>query len=68
MQFLFYLGIVYLYRKGYVREYTYNLYTLYNNRMIFFNLLPIYPLDGGRIVNLLLGKVINYNLSNKWNC
>ena len=33
--------------------------------MIFFNLLPIYPLDGGRIVNLLLGKIFNYNLSNK---
>ena len=33
--------------------------------MIFFNLLPIYPLDGGRIVNLLLGKVVSYNMSNK---
>lgn len=65
MQFLFYLVIVYLYRVGYVREYTYNLYTIYNNRMIFFNLLPIYPLDGGRIVNLLLGKVVSYNMGNK---
>lgn len=65
MQFLFYLVIVYIYREGYIREYTYNLYTIYNSRMIFFNLLPIYPLDGGRIVNLLLGKVVSYNMSNK---
>lgn len=65
MQFLFYLIVVYLYRVGYVREYTYNLYTIYNSSMIFFNLLPIYPLDGGRIVNLLLSKSVSYNMSNK---
>lgn len=65
MQYLFYLLIVCLYNNSYIREYTFDLYTLYNSSMIFFNLLPIYPLDGGRIVNLLLGKVVNYNLSNK---
>lgn len=65
VQYLFYLVIVYLYNNCYIREYTFNLYALYNSRMIFFNLLPIYPLDGGRIVNLLLGKVCSYNLSNK---
>ena len=33
--------------------------------MLYFNLLPIYPLDGSKILNLLLSKIINYNLSNK---
>ena len=65
IQYLFYLVIVYLYNKSLIREYVFNLYTIYNSRMIFFNLLPIYPLDGGRIVNLLLGKIISYDLSNK---
>lgn len=64
-EYLFYLVIFILYRYSLIREYTFNLYTLYNSKIIFFNLLPIYPLDGGRIVNLLLSKVFNYNLSNK---
>lgn len=65
MEYLFYLVIVYLYKESVIREYTFNLFRLYNSRIIFFNLLPIYPLDGGRIVNLLLNKIVNYNLSNK---
>lgn len=63
-QYLFYLLIVFLYQKGLIREYTYNLYTAYNNQMIFFNLLPIYPLDGGKIVNLILDKYLPYYKSN----
>ena len=27
--------------------------------------MPIYPLDGSKIINLLLSKFFNYNLSNK---
>lgn len=64
VQYLFYLVIVWLYKEGIIREYTYNLYTIYNNQMIFFNLLPIYPLDGGRIVNLILDKYLPYYRAN----
>ena len=64
MQYLFYLCIGYCYNKGIIREYTYNLYTLYNNQMIFFNLLPIYPLDGSKILNLILDKYFPYNKAN----
>lgn len=64
IQYLFYLIILYLYSKGLIREYTYNLYTIYNNQMIFFNLLPIYPLDGGKILNLLLYKYFSFNKAN----
>ena len=64
MQFLFYLGIVFLHKQGFIRDYTMNLYTLYNHQMIFFNLLPIYPLDGSKIINLLLSKFFNYYFSN----
>ena len=63
-QYLFYLVIKYLYSLSVIRLYTFNLYTHYNNQMIFFNLLPIYPLDGGKILNLLLSKYISYNKSN----
>lgn len=64
-QFIFYLIIVYLNHINIIRDYTLNIYTLYNNQIIFFNLMPIYPLDGAKIVNLLLSKFFNYNLSNK---
>ena len=64
-QYLFYLLISFLYTKSYIRDYVFNLYTLYNSRMIFFNLLPIYPLDGAKIIGLLFNKIFNYNLSNK---
>lgn len=64
-QFIFYLTIVYLNHINIIRDYTLNIYTLYNNQIIFFNLMPIYPLDGAKIVNLLLSKFFNYNLSNK---
>ena len=33
--------------------------------MLIFNLLPILPLDGGKILNLTLSKIISFNLSNK---
>ena len=64
VQYLFYLVIGLLYSNGVVREYTYNLYTLYSNQMIFFNLLPIYPLDGGKILNLILDKYLPYYRAN----
>lgn len=63
-QYGFYLVMGFCCQKGWIREYTMNLYTLYNSQMIFFNLLPIYPLDGGRILNLLLSKYLYYNLAN----
>lgn len=64
MQFLFYLLVVFFHHQGLVRDYTMNLFTLYNQQMIFFNLMPIYPLDGSKVVNLILSKYFSYRLSN----
>ena len=33
---------------------------VYHYALLFFNLLPIYPLDGGKIVNILCGYFFNY--------
>lgn len=38
---------------------------IYHYSILFFNLLPIYPLDGGKIVNLLLSLFIPYKTSLK---
>lgn len=64
VQYLFYLLIFILYRKGIVREYIYNMYLYYSNQMIFFNLLPIYPLDGSKILNLILECFFSYYRAN----
>ena len=63
-QYLFYMVIVFLYREGIVREYVYNLYGLYNNQMIFFNMMPIYPLDGSKIFSLIMDKYFPYYRAN----
>lgn len=41
------------------------LITTYHYSILIFNLLPIYPLDGGKLVKLLLNKVISYKNSLK---
>lgn len=43
--------------------FSYKINELYNIIIIIFNLLPIYPLDGSKILNLCLNKVSNFKLS-----
>jgi len=64
-QTIFYILIIYLYKHNFIREYTYDLYTSYHKELIMFNILPIYPLDGSKIISHLLEKIIPYNLVNK---
>ena len=40
-QYLFYLVIVYLYKESFIREYTYNLYNLYNSNRVLLTTLSI---------------------------
>lgn len=63
-QFFFYLILNKLYQFCLIREYTMNLFTLYNSQIIFFNLLPIYPLDGGKILSSCLNLFIPYQQAN----
>ena len=56
-----------LYNQGIIREYIFNLFTIYNTSILLFNILPIHPLDGSKILNLLLSKIIPFNLANKLN-
>ena len=65
VQLLFFLFITLLYKHGLLRNYTYNLYKEYNKTLILFNILPIHPLDGSKIIRLLFEKILPYKLSNK---
>ena len=62
---LYFLLILFLYKNNIIRQYIYNEFYLYNKSMILFNILPIIPLDGSKIINLLLSKYLNYNIANK---
>lgn len=64
-QTIYMLIIIILYKYGFIREYIYNLYTRYNNSILFFNLLPIVSLDGFKILNLILSKIFPFDISNK---
>ena len=64
-QIIFYLIMVLLYNYGCVREYIFDIYKQYNISILMFNILPIYPLDGGKILNLLLFEILPYKLANK---
>ena len=41
----------------------YNLIETYNYTILIFNLLPIYPLDGGKLLNILLSTKLSYRNS-----
>lgn len=64
-QSIYMIIIIILYKYGFVREYIYNLYTKYNNSILYFNLLPIVSLDGFKILNLTLSKIFPFDISNK---
>lgn len=63
-QSIYFFIIYILYTNDLIREYIYNLFLIYHKSMVLFNLFPIIPLDGIKIINLILSKYLNYNLSN----
>jgi len=63
-QSIYYFVIFILYKEGFIREYIFNLFTIYHKSIFIFNILPIYPLDGAKIFNLILSYIFPYNLTN----
>ena len=66
-QTIYYIIIVILYKNNIIRDYIFNLFKEYHYSILIFNLLPIHPLDGSKILNLLLSKILPYKLTNKLN-
>lgn len=58
--------IIYLFQNNF-QQITYTLLVKYNLIIMFFNLIPIIPLDGNNIIHLFLEKIFPYNLSYKIN-
>jgi len=44
-------------------SYVYELIESYNSSILIFNLIPILPLDGGKLINILLNKIFSFKKS-----
>ena len=66
-QSIYYSIILFLYHHNLIRDYIFDIFTNYHYSILFFNLLPIHPLDGSKILTLLLSKYLPYKLVNKLN-
>jgi len=64
-QTMYYLIIIILYKNNLIRDYIFNIFTKYHYSILIFNILPIHPLDGSKILNLLLSLYLPYKLVNK---
>lgn len=63
-QILFFILIYLLYKYGFVTEHVFLIIKKINILLVSFNFLPILPLDGGKLLNILLDKIFSYKLSN----
>ncbi|MBR3116879.1 MAG: hypothetical protein IKF36_03280 [Bacilli bacterium] len=62
-QIITYLVIYYMHNNYYISTHFYNIVKNYHYSMLIFNLIPIIPLDGSKLLNIVLNKVFNYRLS-----
>ena len=65
MQIIFFITVSFLSLNGFMTYRNYLLFENYHYTLLIFNLLPIYPLDGGRILNLFLNYLFPYKKGNK---
>ena len=63
-QLLFLLLVYILHKYNFVTDHVYNIFKQINILLISFNFLPIIPLDGGKLLNIILDKFFSYKLSN----
>ncbi len=64
MQLLLYL-LMFLLNKTFINDLTYNIFLKYNKIIILFNLLPIIPLDGSKIIFSILEYFLSYKKTMK---
>ena len=63
-QLIFYFFIYHLYQNLYITSHVFNIIKKINFLLISFNFMPILPLDGGKLLNIILDKIFPYKLSN----
>lgn len=64
IQCIYFFVVYILYKNYFIRDYTYDIFYNYHYSILIFNLIPIYPLDGSKILNIIINKLFNFKLSN----
>lgn len=64
-QVLLFVFVYYLSLDGIITYRNFLIFKTYHYTLLVFNLLPIYPLDGGRLINLLFNYFFPYKVGNK---
>lgn len=62
-QEMLFIIVFFLHKKYIISDYIFELFRNYNFSILLFNLLPIVPLDGSKILNVILNKFFNFRLS-----
>lgn len=62
-QIIIYLLFFLLYKYHHIDTYFFNIFKNYHYSILIFNLLPIIPLDGSKLINIILNKLFNFRLS-----
>lgn len=62
-QVLLYIFFLNLFKNSYINKSTFDAFVFYNNTIMLFNLLPIIPLDGSNIIELILQKFFSFKKS-----
>ncbi|MDD4036420.1 MAG: site-2 protease family protein [Bacilli bacterium] len=65
LQYLFYLVILFFYSINLIEITTLMIIKKYHYSIMIFNLLPIFPLDGARLLNLIMSIKLPFKLSHK---
>ncbi len=64
-QSIVYLIVLIFYKNNILTAHTFDLYKTYNFAILFFNFLPIYPLDGYNFFNNILNRFFSFQLAYK---
>ena len=59
-QIIYFYLIYIIYYYGLINQSTYNIFYNYHYSLLIFNLLPIHPLDGSKLINNILGLFISF--------
>ncbi len=64
-QIILYLVVILIQNQGLITPRNFEIFKNYHYTLLIFNLLPIYPLDGGKILNIITNYLLPYKKGNK---
>lgn len=62
-QFIYYFFILLIHKLYYISDTTFIAFKSYHYSIVIFNLIPVYPLDGIKVFNILLNKCLPFKIS-----